>query len=139
MVGRFTLLSHPADIGIEARGATLSEAFTHVADGLMSLLVEPGTVHGRRMREIVLEGNDLEHLLFLWLSEILYLCEGEQFLVRHATVTGVTPSHLRAIVVGEPLDRSRHVLRTEVKGITYHQLAVTQNGGEHVLRVFVDI
>ncbi len=91
------------------------------------------------MREIVLEGNDLEHLLFLWLSEILYLTDGEQFLVRHATVTSVSPSHLRAIVVGEPLDRSRDVFRRDVKGITYHQLAVAQTGGEHTLRVFVDI
>jgi len=139
MAARFKLLAHPADIGIEATGATLPEAFTHAADGLMSLIVEPSTVHGRHMREIVLEGNDLEHLLFLWLSEILYLTDGEQFLVRHATVTSVSPSHLRAIVVGEPLDRSRHVFRRDVKGITYHQLAVAQTGGEHTLRVFVDI
>src|SRR4030042_139561 len=104
MAARFKLLAHPADIGIEARGATLPEAFTHAADGLMSLIVEPSTVHGRHMREIVLESDDLEHLLFLWLSEILYMCDGEQFLVRHATVTSVSPSRLRAIVVGHPLD-----------------------------------
>jgi len=139
MQTRFTLLAHPADIGIEAHGNTVAEAFASAADGLMSLLADPATIHGRIPKEVVLEGSDLEHLLFLWLSEILYFCDGEQFLVRHATVTAVTSSHLRAVVVGEPFDPARHVLRTDVKGITYHQLAVELAGAEWRLRVFVDV
>jgi len=139
MQSRFTLLAHPADIGIEAHGNTVAEAFASAADGLMSLIADPATIHGRLPREIVLEGSDLEHLLFLWLSEILYLCDGERFLVRHSTVTTVTNSHLRAVVVGEPLDPARHALRTDVKGITYHQLAVEPAGAEWRLRVFVDV
>jgi SHS2 domain-containing protein len=139
MAARFTLLAHPSDVGIEARGATLAEAFTHVADGMMSLIADPSTIRGRVPREIILEGADVEHLLFLWLSEILYLYDGEQFVVRHATVTSVNATHLRAIVVGEPIDRSRHQFRADVKGITYHQLTVEQSGDEVALRVFVDI
>ncbi len=135
----FTLLAHPADVGIEACGTTVAEAFTHVADGLMSLIADPSTVRGSFSREIMLEGSDYEHLLHLWLSEILYLYDGERFMAHRATVTAITPTHLRAIIVGEPLDPARHILRTDVKGITYHQLAVRRSGTEWTLRVFVDV
>jgi SHS2 domain-containing protein len=139
MSGRFTLLPHPSDVGIEAHGSTLEEAFAQAANGLMSLIVDPATVRGGIPREIVLEGVGVEHLLFLWLSEILFLCDGEQYLMRHATVTNVNATHVRAIIVGEPIDRSRHVFRTDVKGITYHQIAVKHTAKEYTLRVFVDI
>jgi SHS2 domain-containing protein len=139
MPGRFTLLPHPADVGIEAHGVTLEEAFAQAANGLMSLIVDPATVRGGVPREIVLEGAGVEQLLFLWLSEILFLYDGEQYLTRHATVTNVNASHVRAIIVGESIDRSRHAFRTDVKGITYHQIAVGQSDTEYTVRVFVDL
>ncbi|GEM_PF-4260069 len=58
MAARFKLLAHPADIGIEATGATLPEASTTLPMS-DSLIVEPSTVMVA-YAGIVLEANDLE-------------------------------------------------------------------------------
>ena len=68
----FHILEHPADLGIEASGADLREAFRQAAYGLLSIVVDPSTVKPSVQKEILLEGSDVENLLVRWLSEILY-------------------------------------------------------------------
>ncbi len=44
MEAGYLILDHPADLGIEARGRTLAEAFEQAARGLISVIVDPDSV-----------------------------------------------------------------------------------------------
>jgi SHS2 domain-containing protein len=135
----FTILEHPADIGIEAWGATLGEAFENAARGLTALILDPSSVEPRETRQLELDGVDAEHLLIRWLSEILYLYDGERFVVSQFVVHSLSPSHLRAVLRGEPFLPEKHPTRTDVKAVTYHQLQVDEGKESSRVRVFLDI
>jgi SHS2 domain-containing protein len=135
----FRVLEHPADIGIEAHGPTMADAFEAAAAGLLSLIVDPATVSAYVRKEISLSGDDDAHLLVRWLSELLFLFDAEHFVSHQAHIHSLTGNELRATVTGDVLDPSRHALRMDVKAVTYHRLALEHAGGSSTVRVFFDI
>jgi SHS2 domain-containing protein len=139
MENGFRILEHPADMGIEATGADLSEAFRQAAFGLVSIVVDPSTVQPSVQKEVSLDGSDAENLLVRWLSEILYLYDGEDFLVSDIEMANVSATKLKAKLHGEYVVEGRHRLRMDVKAITYHQVGVSRGPEGATVRVFLDI
>jgi SHS2 domain-containing protein len=133
------ILEHPADIGIEARGSTSVEAFGRAAAALLSLVVDPSTVASREQRRVSVQAADREQLLFRWLSEVLYLYDGAGFVSKEVQVTAWTPTSLEALLTGEPFRPGKHITRTDIKAVTYHQLSVWQDADGWGVRVYVDI
>jgi len=139
MTHSFVILDHPADLGIEATGRSLSEAFENAAAGLMSVILDPGTVSASESRRIALDGTDREQLLVKWLNEILYLYDGERFAATQFSVTDLGNTSLKATIRGEPFVPGRHISRMDVKAVTYHQLWVEGGPAGGRVRVFLDI
>ena len=135
----YRILEHPADLGIEAWGRTVGEAYEQAAEALVAVLVDPETVSACTEVTVDVSAEDLEHLLVRWLSEILYQLDGRGFVPRRVSVQRVDETGLSATLRGEQLDLARHSTRTDVKAITYHQLSVQESRQGVVLRVFVDI
>jgi SHS2 domain-containing protein len=135
----YTLIEHPADLGIEAKGETLTLAFIQVAYGLISVIVDPSTVDLKLSEHIHLFAEDEEQLLVKWLSEILYLYDGKKFMTGEIQIELRDQKELKAIVRGEYFSESKHKTRMDVKAVTYHQLVVKEKNGEGFIRVFLDI
>ncbi len=135
----FLILDHPADLGIEAYGQTLAESFEQAALGLMSVILDPSTVATPETKQVDLDAVDIEQLLVKWLSEILYLYDGQRFVPVRFSISRISPDTLRARVFGEEFCEERHSTRLDVKAITYHQLSVHQDNGGCRVRVFLDI
>jgi SHS2 domain-containing protein len=95
-------------------------------------------VRSERTVEFSIAGDDVDYLLFDWLSELLYRFEREHFLASEIDVTR-TANGLTARVRGETLDPARHIVSHEVKAITYHQLHVQQTADGWEVEVIVDI
>jgi len=139
MESGFRILEHPADMGIEASGADLREAFRQAALGLISIVVDPSSVHLSVQKEISVEGSDVENLLVRWLSEILYLYDGEDYIAGSIEIVKLSPTTLNAKLNGEFVDEQKHRLKMDVKAVTYHQLSVAQGPAGSTVRVFLDI
>jgi len=135
----YGILEHPADVGIEARGPSLADAFAQAAEGLMSVILDPAHVAPRESRRIDITASDTEQLLVRWLSEVLYLFDGCGFAASHFEVQLPAPASLTATVYGEVFSPSRHTARTDVKAVTYHLLHIDQGPDECVVRVYLDI
>jgi SHS2 domain-containing protein len=135
----FRILEHPSDVGIEAFGLSLKEAFEYAALGLTSIIVDPTSVASSEQRFVSLMGSDPENLLVRWLSEIIYLYDGKDYLLSDVRINRLTQRELDATLMGETVIESKHKLRMDVKAITYHQLKVDQKPEGVVLRVFLDI
>lgn len=135
----YRILEHPADIGIEASGNSLSEAFEYAALGLTSIIVEPASVDPSEQRFVSLKGSDPENLLVKWLSEIIYLYDGEDFLLSDVNVHRLAQGELEAKLSGEKIIEGKHKLKMDVKAITYHQLKVDETPEGVLIRVFLDI
>ena len=139
MEAGYLILDHPADLGIKARGKTLSEAFEQVAYGLTSVILDPASVRPLESRPVRIEAGDRQQLLVRWLTEVLYLYDGLKFAPRHFKIGRLSPHILEAQVRGEPFDPGRHAVRLDVKAITYHQLQIRRRASGDWLQVFLDI
>ena len=133
----FTIIDHPSDVGVHAWGATLSEAYEEAAAGMLSLIVDGPSVHAAEERTVTLSSADAEQLLVQWLSELLYLYDGEHFITAAATIDRLSHTRLHATIAGERADARRHHWLTDIKAVTYHQLAVDET--HHAVRVFFDV
>ncbi len=139
MSGTFRILEHPADLGIEAEGKTLRDAFINAAHGLMAIILDPNTVDVREAKEVSLQSSDRERLLVQWLSEILYLYDGQGFVAKEFDIVRLTDASLEAVVRGERLDLQKHRTRLDVKAVTYHQLEIRDDEHGACVKVFLDI
>ncbi len=120
----FEPFEHTADIGLHAWGRTAEELFAEAALGMVWLLVNPEKVRVAETREITFSAMDLEEALIVWLQEILYLYEVKRFIPASIEVREVRGGSVRARLHGEPVDRARHELKTDIKAATYHDLRI---------------
>lgn len=139
MTPGYTIIEHPADVGVEARGDTLEEVFRQAVAGFVGLILESGPVEADTPKTVTLTGTDVENLMVRWLSEFLFLFDTEQFIPSGVQFLSLTPKTLHAVVKGDYLDPARHTVRLDVKAVTYHQLCVKQEKNGFLARVFFDI
>ena len=135
----FEILEHPSDLGIEAHGNSMQEVFRNAAHGFMSVVAGTSKIESRQNRLIELQALDRENLMVRWLTEILYLYDAEKFLTADVKFNTLTDTLIKAHLLGEPYDGSKHELKLDVKAITYHQLKVEDHDGDWIARVFMDI
>jgi SHS2 domain-containing protein len=135
---RYRILEHTADVGIEARGETLKEAFANTASGMLSIMSDPEKVGEKESYSLKAKGRDEKELLVAFLSELLYKYEVDDLLPKRVNISLLTDKNLKAKVYGEKLDLKRHTIDTEIKAVTYHQLTIEKNE-DWKIRVIFDI
>jgi SHS2 domain-containing protein len=134
---RYRLIEHTADVGLIAYGSTLAEAFGNAAYGMFSIIAELGTVRETESRQLEVNDNDLEGLLFEWLNSLIYFFDVEMLLLKRFEISNLAENRLKAICYGEKYNPSRHQLKTGVKSATYHMLKVDRDKNE--VQVIFDI
>lgn len=135
----YVILDHPADMGIEAYGRNLNEAFSQAAVALTSIILDNSSIEPTETQTIEISATDYEHLLVKWLAEILYLYDGKNFVCAEFNIEDISPNFLKAKVIGERFDNQKHFTKLDVKAITYHQILVHSNEESGLVRVFLDI
>lgn len=135
----FEILEHTADIGFLARGASLEALFAECARALVSIEVDLDRIDPRDTLPIAASGEDREALLVNWLNEVLYYLDGKHIALCEFHLSAVESERVTARALGEPLDPARHSVKLIVKGVTYHQLRVWEEGGQWNALVFLDI
>ncbi len=136
---RYKEFEHTADVGIEIYGETLEELFKNTGYAFFETIVDTTTISPKVTRSVNITGTDVETILMNWLRELLYLFSVHQEVYREFVIQSIQSTCLEAEVRGEPLDRQKHDFHTEIKAITYHQFAVTNESGTWKARVIFDI
>ncbi len=139
---KYEYLNHTADAKFLAYGKTLEEAFENAALAMFNVMIDTNTISHPQFREIELTAEDVDGLLFDWLSEFLFLMDAEYLVFGDFRVHSIeqkgTHLHLSATVYGETIDLSRHVFDTEVKAATYNDMQVQRSADGWILRATVD-
>ena len=136
----YKLIDHTADLGIEVTGRTKRELFAKAALSLMDILVEKkGTPPGGKEKALFVEGSAPADLLVNFLREILYLVNGEALIIRACDIKKCTSTKINARLFLEPYDSKKHVMKTEIKAVTYHGLSVERTKKGWKARVIFDV
>ena len=122
----YEYIEHTGDIGIRAYGSTLEELFTNAAQGLLEAIADLSTVDATMPTEIEVSAKSLEELMVSWLDELNFRHEVEEIFFQRVEIGAIyeAPYRLVALAYGEPVDFAKHVVYTEIKSVTYHQLMV---------------
>ena len=141
--GAFAEIDHTADLGLELRGRTPAEVLEAAQRGLVhALFGEAPDVEPEEAREIELGAPSWPDLLKAWLEALYRLLEEEGFVAIDSRVETVETSehaHLRAEVRGAVADRERIARASELKAVTYHQLAFERANDHWRARVIFDV
>src|SRR3990172_6786797 len=136
---KYILIDHTADIGIDVFGTTLEELFTNAAFALFDIIADLSTVECKAEYQVKISGVDREQLLVIWLNELLYLHDVKYLLFKDFRITDMTDNQLTASVYGEPFNEERHVIKTGIKAVTYHNLSIVQTDHQWKARVIFDL
>ena len=139
MAKRFEIFDHTADIGVIVYGENLKALFENAGEAFFRLITDVRKVRYRVEKRIEIGGETLDRLMVDWLSELLYLHDVENLLFRGFKVESVGEGGLKAVVKGEPFQQGVHVIKTEVKAVTYHRMEVRQDNGRWRVQIIFDL
>ncbi|KPJ48916.1 MAG: hypothetical protein AMJ41_03970 [candidate division Zixibacteria bacterium DG_27] len=131
----------PADQAFEAWGASLEELFCSCAKATFEVMTDLSKVEPEKSFAIEIETETLDELLYLFLSEIIYLKDTERSFYSEfdLRIEAGNEFRLSGKVSGEKIDSERHVLKTDVKAVTYHQFQVKKRKDGYYARVVLDL
>lgn len=140
---KFRFLEHTADMYIEADGKTLEEAFSNAAEGVGFMTVSSDNVNEKIKKSFKIESENLESLLFDFLSKFLFFLDAENLVFHKVLVEKIEEKNkkwfLSAKAFGEEFNQDKHETGTHVKAITYHEMEIKKKGKDYIVKVLVDI
>lgn len=146
MSGTFRFLDDIAlaDMAFDAEGDSLPGLFNAATEALLASLADPTSVAQTWRQVIDMEEPDIPTLLFEWLGRLVHLKDAQSVVfhrvdlsIRHNPESSAWQLH--ADVIGAPVDPATQALRSDVKGVTKHLYAVTQDATGWKARVVLDV
>ncbi len=135
----YTTFDHTADLGLSIKGASQEDLFANAAFAVFDIITDLDRVEGRETRRIAIEGDSREDLLINLLREVLYLYNGERWLLKKMRFIRIGERNLEADAIGEPFDARKHEICKEIKAVTYHQAQVRKTPEGWSARVIFDV
>ena len=136
---KYNLIDHTADFGIHVFGSDSKELFANAAWALFDLITEIDRLTGLKSCHIEVSGDDWSDLMVNWLREVLYLWNGKELLVKKARILSLSETKLSGIVECDSFNPDRHVIKTEIKAVTYHQIQVNSSPSGWEAMIIFDI
>ena len=135
----YELLDHTADAGIRVRADDVKGIFQEAALALFDIITDLEKIEVHLEREIAVEGSGREELMVAWLTELLYLHEVEELLFCDFALSEVDEGSIKGVARGERFHKGRHVIKTSVKAVTYHQLEIKEKDGLWYAQIIFDV
>lgn len=129
-----------ADFVFDAFGENLEDLFVNCAKACFYCMTDLEKVLPIHRTEFEVRGETVEDLLFSFIAELIYLKDTKKTFFSDFNVRIADDrDSLNAVVTGEPIDYNKHVIKTDVKAATYHDLHVREKNGRYVVRMILDL
>jgi len=136
---KYRLIDHTADFGIHVFGDSLQDLFENAAHAMFDQIVEPNTLKRLNTYKVHVTGDDWPDLMVNWLRELLFIWTGKELLVKHADIQTLSEYDLTATLSLDPFDPDRHIIKNELKAVTYHQIQVDRGPSGWEARIIFDV
>ena len=139
MTKKYRLIDHTADFGIQVFGKDSEDLFSNAAFALFDLVTDISAVKGVDKKKITVTGFDWPDLMVNWLRELLYLWAGNELVMKSVKIQKVTATEINAFLCYDVYDPGRHVIKNEIKAVTYHQIHVAPCPRGWEARIIFDV
>lgn len=120
----YRLIDHTADLGIHVFGADRKALFAEAVCAMYDQITDTGVLSGAMDAALRATGRDWADLMVNWLREALYIWAGRQKLIKSVHIVKMCEYELTATAKVDIYDPKRHIIKGEIKAVTYHQIAV---------------
>lgn len=127
-----------ADVAFEAEGKTLKELFAECAKATFEVMVNLKSVKDIVTKEIDLEEDSVDKLLYSFLEELIYLKDVDAMVFNKFDLN-VTENKVTGFVYGEGINPEKHKLGQDVKAVTMHKFKVWKDKNKWKATVVLDI
>lgn len=146
-MGSFRVLSHTADVGFKAKGASIPDLYETAARAMFSFEYDLSTVGYEREVPVTAEADDLEGGLYAWLSELLFLHDSEGFVPGDVVVVELGPTgrpggrklRVRGSARGRMMGDWFEQTGPQIKAVTMHGLEVKPVRAGFEATVYLDV
>jgi SHS2 domain-containing protein len=130
---------HTADVKFVVESKDLGELFLEGARALKENICGNIKVLEQIEKDIVIQGRNLENLLYKFLEEFLVLLDSESFLVSSVSNIELDPENfsLKAKIKGDKSEK--YHFTNDVKAITYSQMEITKTEEGFKATVVLDV
>jgi len=129
-----------ADFIFDAFGMTLEDLFEVCAIACFSAMTDIERVQPSLEHNLIVDGEDVNELLFNYIAELIFLKDTEKaFFSEFEIRIAEDGKSLSSVIRGEPIDHSKHIIKTDVKAVTYHGLNVIERNNEFTTRMVLDL
>ncbi len=135
----YQVIDHTADLGIIVKGTDVEDLFIRAAQAMTHLMVKGDISEKIATRDVLIEGEDFPDLMVRWLGEILYLFEGENFIVHSIEIKSISAIQLKSILSLTGFEPEYHEVLREIKAVTYHQISVDKANDGWEAKVIFDV
>lgn len=146
----YEIIDHTADLGIKVFGKDVNQIFANAGRAFTEIVTDTAMVNENITKEIAADGADLEQLMVNWLHEVLYHFEVGRLILKRFDILEIkqdkletlfpSPNYsIKALGYGETFDINKHVVLTEIKAVTYHQIEVKKIDEEWQARIIFDL
>ena len=138
MTPRYEVLSHTADTGILAHGATLDEVFETAAFAMFDLMYGIAGRDGAESVDVEVAATTIEELLVDWLSDLLFEAETRDLAFCRFEVEAVGDGRMKGRANGIP-SADLELVGPPIKAVTYYELAIEEFSEGLSARVVFDV
>lgn len=138
---KYQYYNHEADIGIQAWGNSIEEAFSEGTQAMLDLISNDKN-RKRKILEIEIQAQDLEMLWIEWLNRILAEMDIRNMIVRSCKVKKIIKREQDIVLIGEIKCMDDSVIKSkkrEVKAATYCQAKVEKQKKGWMVRCVLDL
>ena len=134
----YEFLKHTADVKFRAKAKSLAKAFEESASALFETMRGNMQILELKEKEISVDGENLENLLYNFLEEFLFLLDSEDFLVAEIKSLEIDDKNykLKMKVSGDAA--KNYHFTNDVKAITYSDMRI-ERGEEVVITGVFDV
>lgn len=131
-----------ADLAFEAKGNTIEELFNNCALAVSNaMILNLESVENKITKNIEIENENLDLLLFNFLQEIIFYKDSEMlvFSKYEIKIDFKEKYYLKAKMYGEKIDLNKHKLGVDVKAVTMHMFEIKKEKNYWLARVVLDV
>jgi len=131
-VKQYEFLDHTADIQIHCWGQSLEEAYSFAVIAMIDVMADISKIESKLSKKIRLCAPDKEVLFVDFLTEFLGIFDIEELLFNNVDVKKIEYNnedqqyYIEAEVFGEKYDPNKHIIKTEVKAVTFSYLQIVE-------------
>jgi len=137
----YKFLPHTADVKVQVNEKTLDEAFATAAMAMKEVIAEKIKIKPKITKEISIESENRESLLYDFLEQFLVLLDSEGFVlskINNVDIKGEDDKFfLTAEILGD--NAKNYKFSNEVKAITYNDMKIEHKKGKTTIVFVLDV